>query len=160
MKKHARPTSMKARMDSNRSLSDRFADYMSNFFGSPLFLWSNFFLFLTWILWNLKIIPGVPVFDPYPFGFLTMAVSLEAIFLSIFVLISQNRAEKIADIREEVDLQINIRAEREVTRLLIMLDEIHKAMGLKTKNSRVLKAMEKNTNLKKLAADITKEMAN
>lgn len=157
-KKTPLPTSMKARMDRKRLMTDIFADAMTVFFGSNFFLASNFLIFLFWILINLGLIPFIPVFDPYPFGFLTMAVSLEAIFLSIFVLISQNRAAKIADIREEIDLQINIQAEQEISRLILMVDEVHAAMGLKNSDDKKVKRMEKATNLRKLEEKIAREM--
>jgi uncharacterized membrane protein len=74
--------------------------------------------FAIWITWNLGLIPGLQPFDPFPFGLLTMVVSLEAIGLAIIVLISQNRASRIDDLREEIDLQINTVAEEEVTKII------------------------------------------
>jgi uncharacterized membrane protein len=71
--------------------------------------------FTVWISLNLGRIDGIHAFDPYPFTFLTMVVSLEAIFLSIFVLISQNRMAHQADRRAHLDLQINLLAEQENT---------------------------------------------
>lgn len=150
--------SMKARMDADRSTSDRVADRINSGFGSMGFFGFHVLFFAAWIILNTGSIPGVAPFDPYPFGFLTMVVSLEAIFLSIFVLISQNRAAKIADVREEVDLQINVRAEQEITRMINMLDEIHDKLGLDEKDDRQLKKMKKNTNLLKIEREVMKEM--
>ena len=150
--------SMKARMDANRSWADRLADRINAGFGSMSFFTFHVLFFATWILINTGIIPTIAPFDPYPFGFLTMVVSLEAIFLSIFVLISQNRAAKIADVREEVDLQINVRAEQEITRIINMLDEIHDKLGLTAEDDRQLKKMKKNTNLRKIEKEILEEM--
>jgi len=73
--------------------------------------------FSIWIVWNLGI-GGLPQFDPFPYGLLTMIVSLEAIFLSLFVLMTQSRESTIAELREEMTLQVNLRIEEEVTKTL------------------------------------------
>lgn len=150
--------SMKARMDANRSWSDRLADRINTGFGSMGFFAFHVLFYIIWILTNLGYFPGIVPFDPYPFGFLTMVVSLEAIFLSIFVLISQNRASRIADVREEVDLHINVKAEQEITRIINMLDEIHDKIGLDPRDDRQLKNMKKKTNLMAIEKEILKEM--
>jgi len=150
--------SMKARMDANRSWSDRVADRINAGFGSMGFFSFHVLFFTSWVVLNMGYIPGFEAFDPYPFGFLTMVVSLEAIFLSIFVLISQNRASKIADVREEVDLQINVQAEHEITRMINMLDEIHDKLGLVEEDSRELKRMKKNTNLGAIEKQVLEEI--
>ena len=110
--------SLKARQDRKRNLPERIADWMTSQFGTMGFLLVNFVFFAVWITLNVGIIPGVQPFDPFPFALLTMIVSLEAIALAIVVLISQNRASRIADLREEVDLQVDMLTEREITRLL------------------------------------------
>ncbi len=133
---------IRSRLDKERTFVDKFADGVTKFFGSMAFFFLNTLWFVGWMLWNTGLIPGVVPFDPFPFGLLTMIVSLEAIFLSVFVLISQNRAEDIAEIREEVDLQINIRAEQEITKILILLDSIANKVGIDTKDDEVLHEME------------------
>lgn len=94
---------------------ERFADTISEFAGSLTFLALNALWFGFWIVWH--VLPGVPKFDPYPFGFLTMAVSLEAIFLSIFVLVSQNRQGAKDRLRADLDYQVNLKAELEIAHL-------------------------------------------
>ena len=84
-----------------------------------------------WILANLELLPGVPAFDPFPFQLLTMTVSLEAIFLSLFVLASQNRMTHEADKRANLDLQINLLAEREMTAVLRLLQDIAHHLDVK-----------------------------
>jgi len=84
-----------------------------------------------WILANLELIPGIPAFDPFPFQLLTMTVSLEAIFLSLFVLASQNRMTHEADKRANLDLQINLLAEREMTAMLRLLQDIARHLDVK-----------------------------
>jgi uncharacterized membrane protein len=114
----------------NRSYATRIADYLTGLSSSPTFLFLNMVFFVVWISINTNIIPGVHAFDPYPFGLLTMAVSLEAIFLSIFVLVSQNRAAQIATLRDELNLRINLIAEREVTKVLEVLVHTRKKMKI------------------------------
>ena len=84
-----------------------------------------------WILANLELLPGIPAFDPFPFQLLTMTVSLEAIFLSLFVLASQNRMTHEADRRANLDLQINLLAEREMTAVLRLLQDIARHLDVK-----------------------------
>lgn len=137
----------RTKLEKNKSRVDRFADFLRNYFGTVWFLVINAIIFLGWILLNSGLIPNFRVFDPYPYGLLTTAVSLEAIFLSVIVLISQNRSNKIDELREEIDLQINIKAENEITRIINMLDEIHDHLGLTSKDDAELKKMKTKTNL-------------
>jgi len=113
--------SLRAKADARRTPSDKLADRLTKIFGSVTFLVLNVVWFLSWIVINMGLIPGIAPFDPFPFGLLTMVVSLEAIFLAIIVLISQNRGARIAELREEIDLQINSIAETEVSKTIMML---------------------------------------
>jgi uncharacterized membrane protein len=142
-----------------RSSSERLADYLTNAFGTIGFFLGNAFFFLAWIGWNSGVIPGIAMFDPYPYGMLTMVVSLEAIFLSIFVLISQNRASKIADLREEMDLRINIEAEKEITQVLRMLERIEKKLLVKEQDLTQLTRMKEMLDLEDLEQKVIKDLA-
>lgn len=104
--------------NAGRTFFEKVADYMTSHLGSLTFFIINFVWFTAWVLINTGLIPFVSPFDPFPFGLLTMTVSLEAIFLAIIVLISQNRAAKIDDLREEIELQINTIAEEEITKIM------------------------------------------
>ena len=157
-KKKAQIKSFKVKMGQSRSLTDKLADGITKAFGSTWFFIANFIWFGAWVLINTGLLPIMAPFDPYPFGFLTMMVSLEAIFLSIFVLISQNRAARVDDLREEVDLQINVQAEQEITRILCMVDEIHDHLGFEAKDDAELKKIKKQMNLSALEKAISKEM--
>ena len=84
-----------------------------------------------WIPVNSGLVPGVTPFDPFPFPLLTTAVSLEAIFLTLFVLASQNRMARHSDKRAELDLQINLLSEREMTAVLVLLQDIAKHLNVK-----------------------------
>ncbi|MDP2642961.1 MAG: DUF1003 domain-containing protein [Candidatus Peregrinibacteria bacterium] len=150
--------SFKAKMDARRSLSDKIADALTDSFGTVLFLSINALWFGVWIVINTGLIPGIAVFDPFPFGLLTMIVSLEAIFLAVIVLISQNRSARIDDLREEIDLQINVRTEAEVTKILIILDRIHDHLGLPSEDDAELIMMKQNIDLDAIAQTLTKEM--
>jgi CRP/FNR family cyclic AMP-dependent transcriptional regulator len=105
----------------------RIADWISWFSGSMQFLLLNAIWFVIWIginVWNF----GVPQFDPYPFGLLTMIVSLEAIFLSCFVLISQNRQAEKDRVRSNIEYEVNIKAELEIAHLHEKTDRIYTEM--------------------------------
>jgi uncharacterized membrane protein len=112
-----------------RTLQDRLADAITDFTGSMRFVCLHIVWFGAWIAVNTGGL-GLPPFDPFPYGLLTMIVSLEAIFLSTFVLISQNRLSDTADRRAEMDLQIGLLAEHEITRGLQMLDAIQDKLGI------------------------------
>lgn len=160
MSSKKRVTSLKVNLENRKTISDRTADFLTAFFGTSWFLVVNGFIFLVWVALNSGFFEGVPLFDPFPYGLLTMVVSLEAIFLSIIVLISQNRAGKMADLREELDLRINIKTEQEVTRIINMLDEIHDHLGLKPEDDEELRAMKKRTNILQLRNDVLGEQKN
>ncbi len=149
----------KAKADARRSVAEKFADWMTGVFGSVWFLALNFIWFSVWIVWNTNIIPGVEPFDPFPFGLLTMVVSLEAIFLAIIVLISQNREAKIAEIREEVDLYINTMAEGEITKVMKMLAILLDKNGINLDDDPELAKMLRPISNDQLEAALEKELA-
>ena len=133
------------------------ADVIAQFCGSFTFVWVHLIWFAAWIVVNG--LPGVAHFDPYPFTFLTLVVSLEAIFLSIFVLMSQNRAARLGDRRAHLDLQIDLLAERELTAILHML------RALCAKQKVVLddvgtdvKDLLQETDVSELASDLDKKL--
>jgi len=114
-----------------RSPADRIADAITRFCGSMAFIYVHLAWFGGWILWHF--VPRLPQalrFDPYPFQFLTFVVSLEAIFLSTFILISQNRQSRIAELRNHLDLQINLLSEQENSKVLAMLEALLQYHGL------------------------------
>lgn len=152
--------SFKAKMDLQRGLSDKIADALTDSFGTVLFLSANVLWFGIWIAINTGMITGIAIFDPFPFGLLTTIVSLEAIFLAIVVLISQNRSARIDDLREEIDLQINVRTEAEVTKMLIILDRIHDHLGLPPEDDEELIVMKQKIDLDSIEKTLTKEMSN
>ena len=119
---------IKAEHAAERTRIDRLADFLTGIAGSTPFLVLHVVWFAVWIAWNTGLLGERP-FDPFPFGLLTMVVSLEAIFLSIFVLMAQSRESKIAELREEITLQVNLRIEEEVTKTLQLVAGLYTRMG-------------------------------
>lgn len=114
--------------DQRRGLQERLADGISRFTGSMMFVYIHLVLFGGWILINSKW-SDLPKFDP-SLVLLAMAASVEAIFLSTFVLITQNRLARAADKRADLDLQISLLAEHEITRLITLLTAIGEKLGV------------------------------
>jgi CRP/FNR family cyclic AMP-dependent transcriptional regulator len=107
------------------SLFDRLADFVAAFSGTFSFLLLHVAWFALWLMVNGGFFPTIPIFDPYPYQFLTMVVSLEAIFLSCLVLISQSRQAAKDRIRSDVEYEANIRAGLEVTQLHVKVDQLY-----------------------------------
>ncbi len=123
------PTSPNEQVEERLSTVERIADAAAAFSGSITFLNVHIVAFGLWIAVNLGLVPGIHPFDPYPFNFLTMNVSLEAIFLSCMVLISQNRQAAKERIRSDAEFEANIRAGLEVTQLHVKIDNMYEALG-------------------------------
>ncbi len=117
------------------------ADRLTTFFGSFWFLGFNIILFSFWIFANLGYITGIAAFDPFPFFFLTTGVSLEAIILTIVVLVSQQRQSQVGKIREELNMQVNMIAEKEITKSLVILKKIAEKQGIKLNEDEELNEM-------------------
>jgi len=114
----------------NRTLGERLAGRLTGVAGSVVFIMLHVAVFAVWIGLNLGLITSIPPWDPFPFSFLTLVVSLEAIFLSLLVLMAQNRLTKDVDKRAQLDLQINMLAEQESTATLQMLEKICQHLGV------------------------------
>src|SRR4030081_3851243 len=114
----------------SRSTAEHLADKVTTFAGSTPFVILHIIWFGVWVIANVGLIPGLKPFDPFPFSFLILVVSLEAIFLTLLVLMSQNRMIKEADKRTHLDLQLNMLAEQESTALLRMVQRIGRHLGL------------------------------
>jgi uncharacterized membrane protein len=145
---------------SNRGTGDKVADIVAAFSGSTTFVLIHLVIYGAWILINLRLVPFIPAFDPYPFMLLSMVVSLEAIFLSTFVLMKQNRMSKRADSRAHLDLQINLLAEKEMTMVLQMLQHIGAKVGVRDwKLERELDDLTDETPLEMLADEIEEKLS-
>jgi uncharacterized membrane protein len=139
-----------------RSFVDRVSTSITRKAGSGTALVVHAVWFFLWIVANLGLF-GEP-FDPFPFSLLTTIVSLEAIFLTLFVLISQNRMSHEADRRAELDLQVNLLAEQEDTMILRILHDISRHLGLKGSASKDLAELIKETRLDELSHKLDKAL--
>jgi len=138
-----------------RSWAQRISDRITNVAASGGSIFFHAIWFALWILINTGFIPGIDVFDPFPFQLLTMTVSLEAIFLALFVLASQKRMGKQADLRANLDLQIDLLVEREMTAVLQLLRDIASHLDVDTHvTTDKLSDLIKKTDIKTLADEV------
>jgi uncharacterized membrane protein len=134
-----------------RSKAQQVSDWIACTAGSGPVLLLHVLWFGAWIAVNTGSIGGIRPFDPFPFSFLTMTVSLEAIFLTLFVLASQNRLARQADKRSHLDLQIDLLAEREMTAVLQLLQDIARHLDVKTTlTPQQLRDLIKKTDVRRL----------
>jgi uncharacterized membrane protein len=136
----------------NRSRSELIAETIAKFCGSMRFVWVHVIWFSAWVFVN--IVPGIKHIDPFPFTFLTLVVSLEAIFLSTFILISQNHDTRISERRNHLDLQINLLSEQENTKMIGMLQAIAKKVGADLGYDSHLEQLSQETQPEKLVEQI------
>lgn len=137
---------------SQRTPTDRLAEKIAHFCGSMTFVWVHVLWFGGWIFLNL--VPGIPHVDPFPFTFLTLIVSLEAIFLSTFILISQNVDSRISERRSHLDLQLNMLSEQENTKMILMLHAIAEKVGADLSQDPQLRALGEDTRPERLIEQI------
>jgi uncharacterized membrane protein len=113
-----------------RPPSSRIADLVARFAGTIGFVLAHFALIGAWAALNSGAVPGIPAFDPWPFGFLGMFFSLEGVLLAAFVLMKQNRMSIRDEERAHLDLQVSLLAEQEVTKVIQMLERISVALKI------------------------------
>jgi len=150
--------SIKAKADEKRSFIEIVVDRATAILGSHIFLFANVLIFICWIVINTGLIPGVKPFDKFPFSLLTTAVSLEAIILAILVLTSQNRAAKVAHLREEVQLQVNVLTEEEITRMLWMLVLLLRENDIPIPEDKRLQELLRDTDVGKIEKSMEKQI--
>jgi uncharacterized membrane protein len=149
---------IKAQHSANRSKMEIIADRMIGFASSTPFLVIHVIIFIGWIWWNLPF-SGLKKFDPYPYGMLTTIVSLEAIFLSIFVLMTQSRESKIGELREELTLQVNLRMEEEITKTLHLVAGLYARLNLALADDPELRAMLEPLDPKRMEEDLAEQIS-
>jgi len=137
-------------------VQERIAEVITRFSGSMAFVYAHLVLVAGWVAANLGFIPGVPAFDP-TFVILATFASVEAIFLSTFVLISQNRAAAEADRRSELDLQTNLLSEHEITRLLTLTRAIAEHLGIREASDPTLEELERHVAPEKVLDRLTED---
>ena len=134
-----------------RSKAEQVSDWIACTAGSGPVLVLHLLWFGGWVAVNAGAIPGIRPFDPFPFPLLTTTVSLEAIFLALFVLASQNRLARQTDKRSHLDLQIDLLAEREMTAVLQLLQDIARHLEVQTTvTPEQLRDLMKTTDLRRL----------
>lgn len=151
---HNHSEGLKSKVDFTKTRTDIFAMYLTRAFGSIRFLYANILFIAGWILINTGHAGDIPPFDPYPFTLLMMIVSLLAIFISIIVLMTQSRQEKIAHIRQHIDFEIDVRAEHEVTKILHMLDELRADLGISKKEDKELEEMKEKIDIVEIKEEV------
>ena len=135
-----------------RTPTDRVAEAIANFCGSMSFVWVHVVWFSAWIVFNT--LPGIRHVDPFPFTFLTLVVSLEAIFLSTFILISQNLETRVSERRSHLDLQLNMLSEQENTKMIAILLAIAKKVDADLSRDPELAALSEEIMPEKLVEQI------
>jgi uncharacterized membrane protein len=149
---------IKAQRAAERTLIQGLADVLNQAAASTPFLVIHVAWFVVWVTWNLGWLSFRP-FDPFPFGLLTMVVSLEAIFLSIFVLMAQKRESAIAELREELMLQVNLRMEEEVTKTLQLVSGLYTRLGHVMAEDEELGNMLRPLDVSGIERDLTEQIA-
>ncbi|HEY6765790.1 MAG TPA: DUF1003 domain-containing protein [Candidatus Sulfotelmatobacter sp.] len=134
-----------------RTPAERAGDVVASFAGSLLFVLCHALLVLAWVVINVDGVPGIRRFDPYPFSLLGMIVSVEAVVLASFILMRQNRMARRADRRDHLHLQVNLIAEKEITKLLQMVRALGEHMGVQhIADDKELREFSKTTSVEKL----------
>jgi len=144
---------MRMKAARERTPEQRLADAVTSFSGRMAFVYIHIVWFSVWILLNSGLF-NIQPFDPFPYGLLTMIVSLEAIFLATFVLISQNRMGELSEQRADLDLHIDLLTEYELTRVLQMLDAIQDKLGIRNEVDPELADLEMETQPEQVLAEI------
>ena len=148
---------IKAQHAKHRSALERFVDRL-NQYAARRRSWSRTRCgSAVWIAWNTGLL-GLKPFDPFPFGLLTMVVSLEAIFLSIFVLMAQQRESAIAELREELGLQVSLRVEQEVTKTLQLVAGLYTRMGHRVSDDPELHHMLQPLDVRGIERDLLEQI--
>jgi uncharacterized membrane protein len=147
---------LKSKLEFEHTWFDIVAKVLTRELGSVWFLWVMLGAVALWMVLNLGWL-GIEPFDPYPFVLLASVVAIIAMLLAVVVLISQNRQGKIAEIRQQIDFEINVRTEEEVTKILNMVDAIHREMGIAKKDSQ-LEEMKQSTDIATIKEEIEQVM--
>jgi uncharacterized membrane protein len=142
-----------------RTTTERVSDVITKLVGNVGFLAAHLILISGWALLNLRAIPGIKPFDPFPFGVLALIVSSESVFLTIFVLISQSRMSRQSERRSHLDLQVGMLSEQELTTILQMLQKLCQHMGVNVDSSKQeVQSFSKTTDVHKLATELADKL--
>ena len=142
-----------------RTKVERIGDAIGTFAGSMGFVILHIVWFTLWVLVNTNRIFGIPAFDPYPFMLLSVIVSLEAVLLSTFVLMKQNRMSRRSDRRNDLNLQIDLLSEREATMMLQMLQRISARLGIEeVADDAEVRELSRATEVESIARELERKL--
>jgi uncharacterized membrane protein len=142
-----------------RSRSERLADAVGSFAGSVFFVVFHLVLVMGWLVLNSRKMPGSRPFDPYPFSLLGVLVAIEAVILSSFILMRQNRMMRRGERRDHLNLQVDLLAEKEITKVLQMVRAICGQMGLKDIiDDREIRELSQNTSIESLSKTLEERL--
>ena len=138
-----------------RSLAERISAFLMRYVATLRFVVAHLLAIAAWLALNLGYVPGARPFDPYPFSLLALLLSVETVFLAVFVLISQNRIMRHADHRAHIDLQLSLLAEQESTKTLQLVQAIAERLGLhEHAHDEQVQELSRDTEIEKLSTDI------
>jgi uncharacterized membrane protein len=142
-----------------RSAIERISEGIAAFAGSVAFVLLQLVFFVVWAGFNLKPFHGMKAFDPFPFGILALVISSESVFLTIFVLISQNRMSRHSERRSHLDLQVSMLAEQELTTMLKMQQKICEHLGINIDTAKKeVQGFSEATDVHKLASELEEKL--
>ena len=142
-----------------RTTTERVSDLIRKIVGSMGFLVAQVILISVWSMVNLHLLPRLKAFDPFPFGILSLVVSTESVFLTIFVLISQSRMIRQSERRSHLDLQVGMLSEQELTTILQMLQKLCQHVGVDVDSSKQeVQSFSKTTDVHKLASELEEKL--
>ena len=151
------PNFLNKSLESYTEFEEKWADALAKFltrsFGTLRFLILTLIFITLWIIVNIGLVPGINPFDLYPFAWLVTLIQLFSIVLSIIILISQNQEMRINEVRQQMDFEINVRAEQEITKILHMIEETHVKLGI-MKVDKELEQMKEMLNISEIKEDI------
>lgn len=149
---------LKARVVAKQTSMEKFALRVSRFVGTSEFFLLNLYTITLWIFLQTGIVPGIRAFDPFPFIFLVTAISIEAVFLTIFILISQHQQEKFENLSEQIALQFDIITEEELTKLLQLMVLIAEKHNIDVSHDKALEEMLRPIDLEKIEDALEKQL--
>lgn len=141
-----------------RSYGEALTEAIGRFAGTISFVALQLGGCIAWVLVNTGKIPGIGVFDPFPYPLLSSLTSVEAVVLAAFVLMKQNRMSTVADRRDHIDLQVNLLTEREVTRVIQMLDRLSKQLGVEQNQDAESRELGENIAVEHLVEELDNAM--
>jgi uncharacterized membrane protein len=150
---------LEAEQEERVSRTDRLSEAIGRFAGTNVFVLVQIAWVTAYVAINTGLLASIPAFDPFPFPLLAVVLGLEAVLLTAFVLIRQNRMSLKADQRSHLDLQINLLAEKEATKLIQLLQRISRHLGIEEQvTDRESRELGKDTEVQDLARDLRKNL--